>query len=648
MYRANKAVWLAGTLITAGVLHGCFDSSDKSRDRGATPDGDFPTALEVSNENCTISGTTLGACLQVNIDDTDRVFAVYKPSTFSRTAGMLMVLHGLNDDVVWQNEYFQAERIAEETGKLVVLPRGTVLTGPARTGAQVWNATSACCFFDSLFKPAPDDVKFLTAVIDEVNTAYGLNEKATVLMGYSNGAFMANRMACEVSEKIGAIITQSGLMRLEVNECKPENQVSSFHIHGTLDQSIPWQGNTINRDVGDPTTTAYYTSFPLPIYARTFFSGAEEVTQRWSQINGCNEEPTNVERIEGFTSHDGVFYTNDYTTIPDSGRVAVLGAELSKYSECVTGVGVQALKVINGTHKPVYDYDKYVPIVTDFINTYGTREATPVKDIADSPHYAINDNGDGTFGSTASNGSALVPVASVGLVGTALVRDNANSSYFVRVGFDDATAANRISAIKLLDENSIVVGEASTDDALITTRRFAYATIEGVSIKPSILALTVDGQETTSPITFANIPPEFSATISDDSGEVGTLTLKALGPVTMNYSFTVPAGRDASAIKFIRFGSTAKAFDLFPIPTGLPDPDDYIGENSFYSLVSTGGFQFVANEEDGTSKVDGFAEDKTDGPAFYYEELIGAPERYTAEVELNDGTLARAVLQRAN
>jgi polyhydroxybutyrate depolymerase len=59
-------------------------------------------------------------------------------------------------------------------------------------------------------------------------------------MGHSNGGMMAYRLACDLSEKITAVAVVTGA--LVDDTCNPTKPVSTLHIHGNLDPTIPFHG----------------------------------------------------------------------------------------------------------------------------------------------------------------------------------------------------------------------------------------------------------------------------------------------------------------------------------------------------------------------------------------------------------------------
>lgn len=607
----------AAIVMAAITVTGCLPDS---KDDSVNPlHGSILTPAPM--ERC-VNDLTSGKCYALTIEGVERYFYVVKPTNFNKENGMLLVLHGLGDSIDWQNAYFNATEVANRTGKILVFGKGTPLEGPTHNGKAAWNASAACCYFDKLVgrEYVPDDVAYLERVIVLVSKEYSLNRKSTVLWGYSNGAFMSNRFACEKSELVSAIITQSGTMRADINECAPENPVSDFHIHGTLDQSIAYPGDTTDRDI-----FAIYKGIPGE-YTRAFYSGAEEVTTRWILVNGCDQNPSIAETLEDFTTHDGVRYLNDYTTIPESELVVRRRAYLERYSSCKNGTTVQAVTIDHGTHRPVYDQSTYTSLITEFIYSYGTRTFEPVIDVPDRNHDDVSDGN-----------AAVVPLDGADMNGAALVRTLGNNEYFARVGFHPLHGRS-ILFIRLLSTDDAVIGAVAGEE-ITKTARYGYATFVNVSGTPLKLQVAVSGEVITSPISWGNAPLTINTVLLGSGDRAAEVSVKTIGPTRLNFKVHISDEFNPSTIASIRLTSALKTIDLYPIPSGLPDPDDYDGEFSHWDIVKSGGFAFVENSEDGGYDMSGYA-DAMRGYPYYYEEMIGDPARYSVVISTETGDIS--------
>ena len=102
---------------------------------------------------------------------------------------------------------------------------------------HVWNG-GRCCGVAARLQV--DDVGFIRTVIDQVERNRAIDPHRVYAAGHSNGAIMAYRLACELSDRIVAIGLQAGT--IEIPSCAPARPVSVLAVHGTADTNIPIGG----------------------------------------------------------------------------------------------------------------------------------------------------------------------------------------------------------------------------------------------------------------------------------------------------------------------------------------------------------------------------------------------------------------------
>ena len=99
-----------------------------------------------------------------------------------------------------------------------------------------------------------DDVKFISMLIDKLSTDYGIDTGRVFASGLSNGAFMSQRLGCELTDRIKAIAPVTGTMGTEyAPTCHPSRPESILEIHGTDDPLIPFNGGQDNGRNGGTT-----------------------------------------------------------------------------------------------------------------------------------------------------------------------------------------------------------------------------------------------------------------------------------------------------------------------------------------------------------------------------------------------------------
>jgi polyhydroxybutyrate depolymerase len=189
-----------------------------------------------------------------------RVAGVHVPDLYDPTAATRVVLnfHGLGS-AGWQQAFLSGmNRRSNEQGFIVVYPEGM---------SNRWNA-GACCDWS----PAPlDDVGFVRALLDRLQTDYCVDRRRIHATGMSNGGFMSHRLACELSDRIASIAPVAGVLGLPDEQCRPARPVPVLAFHGTADALVPYEGG-----------------MPLGLPLATFRSVADTMSF-WRTQHACAE-----------------------------------------------------------------------------------------------------------------------------------------------------------------------------------------------------------------------------------------------------------------------------------------------------------------------------------------------------------------------
>lgn len=178
-----------------------------------------------------------------------------------RAAPVLFALHAYaTQPGVIDESLGLAEVAVERRGYILVTPRGHV----DANGNPFWNATRACCDAD---RRGPDDLAYLRAVLADVRKRYAVDDARIHAVGISNGAFMAQRWACEPGGELTAIIGISGVGPGTPDPaCQPSRPLTVVQIHGDADEVVRYAGGTLN-------------GFAYP-------SVADDL-ERWTRLDGC-------------------------------------------------------------------------------------------------------------------------------------------------------------------------------------------------------------------------------------------------------------------------------------------------------------------------------------------------------------------------
>ncbi len=250
-----------------------------------------------------------------------KIPANYDPG--SPTA-LIVLLHGYSSNSNEVANYFGLIKAADSQGFLLAYPDGTIDS----RGNRYWNGTDACCAFD----PDPaDDVSYLTSVMDDIAAKYNVDPNRIYFVGHSNGAFMSNRMACEHSSRIAAIVTLAGMQWNDPRLCPTTKPVSVLHIHGDLDDTIFFDGGNVFG---------------------TLSPSAFDSTATWAAKDGCTgnliDLPPNIDLESVITG--------------DETRV-------QRYTGCPAGIDVELWTITGGSHIPTFSTN-IADLIWNFLSTH--------------------------------------------------------------------------------------------------------------------------------------------------------------------------------------------------------------------------------------------------------------------------------------
>ena len=253
---------LAVLAAAALVLPGC-----------ARPSSPIPTAAPTAPP---VAATALPGDSErsVTVDNVARSYHLHVPSGLiaDEPVPLLLVFHGFSGtgDAMAVTTGFNA--LADAYGFLVVYPNGL---GPV--GATSWNAGGCCGYAQN---NNIDEAAFVRKIISDLQSESTIDPKRIYVTGFSNGAFLAYRLGCDMSDVLAAIAPVAGV--LLNNPCQPTQPVSVLHIHGLADLSVPFSGSTT------PATGGVFDSVQQSIAA-------------WVQLDGCPSTP-DVEK-NNLTTH---------------------------------------------------------------------------------------------------------------------------------------------------------------------------------------------------------------------------------------------------------------------------------------------------------------------------------------------------------
>jgi polyhydroxybutyrate depolymerase len=154
-----------------------------------------------------------------------------------------------------------------------------------------------------------DDIGYLRSLLARLEQRYPVDRVRVYVMGFSNGAAMAHRVACEMSDQVAAVVPVSGENEYATNaHCAPSRPITVIDVHGTDDQC--WTYRT--------STTACADQDPRPKI------GVSESMAGWVSRDRCSAASTS-------------------TALPDRAEDAMTTTEQVRHCAAATQVHLQSI-----------------------------------------------------------------------------------------------------------------------------------------------------------------------------------------------------------------------------------------------------------------------------------------------------------------
>jgi polyhydroxybutyrate depolymerase len=208
------------------------------------------------------------------VDGLERTYTIHIPPGVGNRGPipLVLVFHGFQENGSYARTYTGFDALADANGFVVVYANGT-----GSSSSLSWNA-GGCCGY--AIQNDVDDEAFIEAIIADVETFVPVDPARIYATGFSNGALLSYRLACEMSDTFAAVAPVAGV--LITDPCQPQEAVSILHVHGLQDNAVPYEGGS---SAG----------------AGLEFPPVEESLAAWTALDGCSGSPQ-VE-VEGIVTH---------------------------------------------------------------------------------------------------------------------------------------------------------------------------------------------------------------------------------------------------------------------------------------------------------------------------------------------------------
>ena len=158
-----------------------------------------------------------------------RSYIVVRPDPVITDAPALILMHAHGITPQTMANLARAGRLAHDYGVWVYLPQG-------ENGK--WNE-------DPSSSSTIDDVGFISKMLDDAISRDKIDSKRVYAAGYSAGGFMAERLACQLSNRIVGFVAVAATLRNSMAtaaQCAPTHAMPVAFMDGTSDLVVPYKG----------------------------------------------------------------------------------------------------------------------------------------------------------------------------------------------------------------------------------------------------------------------------------------------------------------------------------------------------------------------------------------------------------------------
>ncbi|MCF8258824.1 MAG: T9SS type A sorting domain-containing protein [Flavobacteriales bacterium] len=172
---------------------------------------------------------------------TIRQYIQYVPGSYnaSNAVPLVIALHGMGDNMT-NFSGIGMQLVADTANFIVVYPQALKAFNPQLVpffgpdSITAWNSGAGA--MGLTLSPDVSDVEFINALIDTLSVQFNIDQSRIYATGFSMGAFMTNRLACELP-RIAAIASVAGTVG-GLLDCQPGRSVPACHFHGTADTQV--------------------------------------------------------------------------------------------------------------------------------------------------------------------------------------------------------------------------------------------------------------------------------------------------------------------------------------------------------------------------------------------------------------------------
>lgn len=283
----RRVLLLAAVALAAAALPGCGGGSSGGGGRGAETTTTVAGADDPAVPSAACAEGPVVAAGQTNgtltVDAVERTYRLRVPPAHDGATPLPLVLdlHGLSVNADVEAAITSFEELGEREGVVVATPNGL-------GAVPFWNIVDS--------RLTPNDVTFLTALLDNLEASLCVDTSRVYAAGLSNGGLMATHLACQAPGRIAAVLAVAGELAPGAN-CAAD-PVPVMAVHGTDDQVVSFEGG-LGPGVSGFLTSTDLLGLPGALQAQQEFAQAidaallpvPDVMAAWATHDGCDPEP---------------------------------------------------------------------------------------------------------------------------------------------------------------------------------------------------------------------------------------------------------------------------------------------------------------------------------------------------------------------
>ena len=172
------------------------------------------------------------------VEDRKRYYNIRLPKDYKRESyyPIIYILHGAEGNGEIMEILSGFTYYADIKKYIIVYPYGT---GKSEWKNLYWNA-DGCCGIS--LENKINDVEFIKLLHSYLLKKINIDKNLVFITGYSNGAMMGLKIACQIPNTFKGVASVSGTI-FDLDNCSTENPISILFINGREDKIVRYDGN---------------------------------------------------------------------------------------------------------------------------------------------------------------------------------------------------------------------------------------------------------------------------------------------------------------------------------------------------------------------------------------------------------------------